>query len=603
MELVYLWVEKYKNIENQGFNFSPRFKCEFDGKNLTINEKEDYVSIFPENINITAIVGENGSGKSSLLESLIDIFSKSISNEENYSKYILIYKYQAKYYYLKKHIQENINITDKDKNTINWITENPNDRLFTWHSELLGLIIQNEVSKKRLENNNQVFVEEIQNTDKNKIKKYMVINSLLDSKFKKESNKFFDIKNVEIKIKWNNLFNSKEEGNKYEIKALAEIETKFNEAKQNFKNKRYKNTFLNIIDLCEMKIEKLKKSGLEEFVFFNEDPYLSNQLSYGKLYNCLSHIEKDQDIKDVHQIVINDLDKYDNFSFKIEQLNSKIINFIFDLPEYIFNIELKDENKSFEDLSFGERQLLTQLNFIQFYINKKQYIPYEDIDIFVEKDNKKIDVDFNVEKKVKSMIVLIDELEIGLHPNWQKNAINYIFDFLQNIKDIDFNLIITSHSPFLLSDLPKENVIFLEKGKQVKPFKEDEQTFGANIHTLLSNGFFMSDGLMGEFAKSKIKTIQITYKYILHRHKQKSLNKKEHKKSRRFIRTQLKTLWYIQSIIGEQFLQTIIKNYLDELEQIFDTKSYKSNKKQELLKQFSEKELEEYLESLKNAKA
>lgn len=30
MELVYLWVEKYKNIENEGFNFSPRFRCEFD---------------------------------------------------------------------------------------------------------------------------------------------------------------------------------------------------------------------------------------------------------------------------------------------------------------------------------------------------------------------------------------------------------------------------------------------------------------------------------------------------------------------------------------------------------------------------------------------
>jgi len=26
MELVYLWVEKYKNIEKQGFNFLPRFK-------------------------------------------------------------------------------------------------------------------------------------------------------------------------------------------------------------------------------------------------------------------------------------------------------------------------------------------------------------------------------------------------------------------------------------------------------------------------------------------------------------------------------------------------------------------------------------------------
>jgi len=29
MELVYLWIENYKNIKNEGFNFSPRFECEF----------------------------------------------------------------------------------------------------------------------------------------------------------------------------------------------------------------------------------------------------------------------------------------------------------------------------------------------------------------------------------------------------------------------------------------------------------------------------------------------------------------------------------------------------------------------------------------------
>ena len=29
MELVYLWVDNYKNIRNQGFNFSPRFECEY----------------------------------------------------------------------------------------------------------------------------------------------------------------------------------------------------------------------------------------------------------------------------------------------------------------------------------------------------------------------------------------------------------------------------------------------------------------------------------------------------------------------------------------------------------------------------------------------
>ena len=78
MELVYLWVEEYKNIIGQGFNFSPRFECSYDEKKeeLAINENKDYVSIFPENINVTAIVGENGSGKSSIYELLINLLYK-----------------------------------------------------------------------------------------------------------------------------------------------------------------------------------------------------------------------------------------------------------------------------------------------------------------------------------------------------------------------------------------------------------------------------------------------------------------------------------------------------------------------------------------------
>lgn len=30
VELVYLWVEDYKNIHQQEFNFSPRFNCTFE---------------------------------------------------------------------------------------------------------------------------------------------------------------------------------------------------------------------------------------------------------------------------------------------------------------------------------------------------------------------------------------------------------------------------------------------------------------------------------------------------------------------------------------------------------------------------------------------
>jgi AAA15 family ATPase/GTPase len=86
MELLYIWIEDYKNIYRQGFNFSPKYRFEFTPKEFGKDEQGNETVIggeltcndenkeFPDNFfgkgisNVTAIVGENGSGKSSLLE-------------------------------------------------------------------------------------------------------------------------------------------------------------------------------------------------------------------------------------------------------------------------------------------------------------------------------------------------------------------------------------------------------------------------------------------------------------------------------------------------------------------------------------------------------
>ena len=132
---------------------------------------------------------------------------------------------------------------------------------------------------------------------------------------------------------------------------------------------------------------------------------------------------------------------------------------------------------------------------------------------------------------------------------------------------LHLHLIFTSHSPFILSDLPKENIIFLEKGKQVYPFEDGKQTFGANIHTLLSHGFFMKDGLMGEFAKDKIKSIINYHEEI------KELTKEENKSQRdeekeKYENEHKNKFWQIQSIIGDDYLKQVIKNHLIEIEKI-----------------------------------
>ena len=96
----------------------------------------------------------------------------------------------------------------------------------------------------------------------------------------------------------------------------------------------------------------------------------------------------------------------------------------------------------------------------------------------------------------------------------------------------------------------------------------------------------MSDGLMGEFAKSKIEEIKKFYELV------KFLEPKN-KKYKRILKIlylfKIKKFNHIQSIIGEPFLQSIIKNYLDELEILFNGK-----------KKFLDKEIERLQELRKS---
>ena len=94
---------------------------------------------------------------------------------------------------------------------------------------------------------------------------------------------------------------------------------------------------------------------------------------------------------------------------------------------------------------------------------------------------------------------------------WKKRFIDiilksvpYFFEGLTPKPNLQ--IILTTHDPLTLSDIPKHNVIFLEKAEEGKCriSSEVQKTFGANITDLLADSFFIKDGLIGNFAKSKI---------------------------------------------------------------------------------------------------
>ena len=105
--------------------------------------------------------------------------------------------------------------------------------------------------------------------------------------------------------------------------------------------------------------------------------------------------------------------------------------------------------------------------------------------------------------------IVFDEVEICFHPEMQRQFLKRFIDMLTDLKaDYDnfINIIIVTHSPFILSDIPTSNVLFLENGTQDVSKDKDTLTFAQNIGEMMYDSFFM-DKTIGDFAESKLKRI------------------------------------------------------------------------------------------------
>jgi ABC-type multidrug transport system ATPase subunit len=514
LELVYLWVEDYKNIKKQGFNFSPRFHCEYNDetKELTIDENDDYIpDFFGKNINVTAIVGKNGSGKTTVFKVIEDIW-KRIGIVNN--KYILCFYLNSKIYILTE-----VEFTPKINYNYEQITHDIEiqkffykNHLFINYPEILHYS-QEEYYYKDKEDYEITFQEsriyEIIakiGYQKLSLTTFMMLPETLSLEIRKEEQE-----NI--------------------LRLITPIEEVYYHDGEEYKY-YCKNKFGDYLDIIKYYSDNNTGNLLEIYFVWKiiENGYL-------ELFDNIS-IPKNEKYIEVLELditkIINIINKYnlnpEGYSFQefnfLREKNSFSLTNLTDvdsklLRKYIkfFKFDYIDQNKSrYSELSQGEKiiygQFLNILNFVE------------------SNDN---------------VVILLDEPTNSFHPQWQKQ---YISELTQSFKRSAIHFIITSHTPFLLSDIPKQNIIFLDKDekgncKVVDGLKEKKQTFGANIHTLLSDSFFMDDGLMGAFAKSKIdKAITLL--------NQDKLDEKD-----------LKYCEQIISIIGEPIVKNQLQRMLD----------------------------------------
>ncbi len=479
MELVYLWVEDYKNIKKQGFNFSPRFRCEYNEKEnkLTIEKNDDYIpDFFGENINVTAIVGKNGSGKSSVLEYLSDSpqFVVTFENSEfqvsedievvNKTKYLYIqkninleYEHIVSSDYILNNLLNVLNEKKKIKNHLNYILKFDSDELF-----ILGTLKQNF---RQLDTflNSKNFLNEIV------FSKNIILEFDYDMSYFSENipiKKLFENMNINRDNLFNFIYLSA-----YEMMLILNYEYKKEEL-SNLVFSHILNKYANFLSLKDLFLDFKYQ--------LKDDVLLQN---YNKIKEFCSLFDNYSDIYSDDAFCTWVTDDSKAFSIPLNRFNSKILEYKNkdNYPNHVYIDNWKWGIK----YSSGETIFINLISTIFYIIKENSNLRY----------------------------IYIDEGESFLHPNWQKKYISYIVQFIKdNFPNRKIHIILTSHSPFLLSDIPKQNIIFLDKDergncKVVDGLKEKKQTFGANIHTLLSDSFFMEDGLMGEFAKSKINDV------------------------------------------------------------------------------------------------
>jgi len=502
MELVYLWVDNFREFSDAGFNFSNSIKFKYDKNrnyisNQNINTELPIDFFGKQIISITGIVGKNGTGKSNVLE-LICMLLKGAKSSTSEDFLLITKEDRFKCYYSFSANK----IFQSEFIPINFIE---------YHGKLNDLYVMffSNVFDGREHN----FSKDIIDVSVNK--KYKIINDRDISDFSKQilfiTSNTFKYLNIEvpkqiqiIEKKWNK---------KYFERRLRFLNKETIETINNFHNfltKRlnsitYKNRFILLRQYfcCHNILFVLSKFHDYE-IFLNDFNRLNDlktedviQELIDETKKILKKVNTDKDYKELDKQIefiesLKDEMKDIEIKYTREGKRKRVVGY------YTFSINKKSISfiKKYTTL-FSDKHIF-ELNWLGISSGHKAYL-----NMFAS-----ISYGLRYRKSNKNLLLCIDEGDLYLHPKWQTEFFNKLLEILPQMFKGNIQLILTSHSPFLLANLPKECLIVLntDTNKPIINGTDFElNTFGGNLYDLYEQQFFLGDMRTSTFADRKIR--------------------------------------------------------------------------------------------------
>lgn len=562
IRLHYIWFKDYLCFHNQGINFSAKYKFFYDDEadciKIIETKKDEYIdNFFGDNIDVTAIVGQNGTGKTSLLR-----FIQCLRNGDIIETECLIVCEKESKIWAGRYYNVNSQIPFKAL-SVNGLTESecifdkPENQRFPFGEDIRFIYLTEMFNMFQYESSLKggddlsfaaVLYEQTEFGDEEKhIQNPVVryIHRITDWQLKFLSNgaeyveqfhinypSYISIspnydKDAFIKlyttIKRNDNIRTKPyRNNEFKKEAINHSHELFG-TKNNIKDEYAKAILMNIISSLDYHtnvtnyeritlynmIEQIYDSNSKSSTWESTYIFLREIIDNNAHYNSQSNTGNEEVLVRVH-IDAEPYIEFMDYLSKIlddESLYNKYTNTIYiptsnmdDISTFFNNykkcIKIVDFLSFSWGLSSGEKLLLNQYGKLMHLLKKddKGYYLPEDV---------------NSDFPAKNAVIMLDEAEVSFHPEWQRIYFKAMLNFIKKSicgQGTHVQLIIATHSPIILSDIPKQNTVFLKKDEdgQSTVTIDGEETFAANIFSLYRNAFFLDEAGIGAFAEDKL---------------------------------------------------------------------------------------------------
>lgn len=509
MELLYCWISEYEVIKNQGFNFGGKYLFNYIPKlnRLDIQENPNYITNFfniygkHDISNISAIVGINGSGKSTLMR----FIRKQIFNKNSEIPSLMVFFQDDK---INVYTYGGIEIRNTNPEQVKLFTNGISNKKLrnfqpVYYSNVLDRTFEEEIQKEiNLSTNYLLVTRNISPRDflKDKLNRDIRLHKLL----RKVEFDNFPVKlpdKLMIRPSQNHGVSQKEEISKIYDCIIEKIKQ---EKDTNVKGCLSLIQYMHRYIFSPVAVNRYfsKENILRYFYAILKEELEDQSPNLLKAYlTAMDRILSNSsfDFKKGNALLLAKGYEFLNYSFELIQ--NKKLNVISSEKEICFEMIVDDDLIEF--ISKYEK-VAFKYNFLNFSWRGLSTGEETILDVF----SKFYEWSNNLNQK-KYITIFIDELESNMHPIWQKQILDLFLKFVNIVlPKKNIQIILTSHSPFILSDLPHTNVILIQKkGEERRYLSELEDvglTFASNIHTLFSHSFFMEECLMGNFSRHKI---------------------------------------------------------------------------------------------------